>query len=100
MNKYIAKILYHTHDKWQVEIKYRDDLIKMLEFCIVHNRSKTEDILKQMLHQVEKDGSLLITKGIINIFCKEMPEVMRDYFIVFDNNKLKSFYVGDKNGNK
>ncbi len=92
MNKYIAKILYYTHDKWSVDIKYRDDLILLLEFCITHNRSKTETILLDIIEKVEIEGQLLVTKGLINVFNQEMPEVMRDYFIVFDSNKLKQYY--------
>lgn len=88
MNPFVAKILYHTHDKWQIDIKYRDDLLKLLNFCISHRKTKTEEILADLIRQVEEEKKLLITKGILNELNRRMPEVMKDYFIVYDNNKL------------
>lgn len=97
MNKYVAKVLYYTHDKWDVEIKYKDDYVKLLEFCITQNRSETERVLKEVLHLVEDKQHMLTTVGLLNILERELPEIIRDYFIVYDNNKLNNFYKGDKN---
>ena len=88
MNKLINQILYHTHDKWDTEIKYRNELIHFLEFCYEYDSIRTESLLKDILYRVEEKKHLLLTKGLILEFNKHYPEMTSNYFIVYRNSNL------------
>ncbi len=80
----INKILYYTHDKWEVEIKYRDDLQNFLTFAYSYNYIKTEKLLKEILDK----GHLLMAKGLLIKFNKSLPELTANYFIIHKNSNL------------
>ncbi len=101
MNKNIARVLYYTHDKWEdkIQIKHREELITMLEFCLTHSYSKTEKLLEEVIKKAEK-GELLMTVGLIKYFIDEIPEVMQDYKIFFSSNNLIDKLMKEQENNE
>jgi len=90
MNKLIKQIIFHTHDKWNIELKYREETIEFLEFALSFDKIKSEFLLKDILARVNS-GSLLCAKGLINEFNKYMPVLMSKYLLIYNSNKL----IGD-----
>ena len=88
MNNLIKQIFYHTHDKWLVEIKYRKETYNFLQFCLDHRKKDTEILLKDILNRIEKYKAILPAKGLMFEFNKYMPELVHDFTLLYQNNKL------------
>jgi len=91
MNILIKQILYHTHDKWNVPIKYREETLSFLQFALEYDETKTEFLLKDILRRINEAG-LLIVKGLLLEFNKHMPLMFSNYIIKNDTNKLIKYY--------